>query len=156
MEKTKFGVSAALLSMLCYFTGYVNLTACIILFVAILVWSDCLTAKKNASQAVVLSAFFSIISIILNWLSNSYMNIISTVFNEWFDLYKVYDVLSKGDIMGWLSGLLGFIECVLMIIFVFLSLKGKEIKIPVVTKLVKKHFGEEVEEAKKKEKAEEV
>lgn len=154
MEKTKFGVSAALLSMLCYFTGYVNFTACIILFVAILVWSECLTAKKNAAQAVVLSAFFSLITMILNWLSNSYMSIISTVFTEWFDLYNVYDILSKGDIMGWISGLIGFIECVLMIIFVFISLKGKEIKIPIVTKLVKKHFGEEVEEAKKEEKAE--
>ncbi|MBQ8246730.1 MAG: hypothetical protein IJZ42_06330 [Lachnospiraceae bacterium] len=145
MEKTKFGISVALLSMLCYFTGYVNFTACIILFVAVLAWSDSVAAKKNASQAVVLSAFFSLISMVLNWLSNSYMSIISTIFTNWFDLYDVYDILDNFDIMGWLVGLVGFVELVLMFIFVIMSLKGKDVKIPVVTKLVKKHFGEEEE-----------
>ncbi len=156
MEKTKFGISAALLSMLCYFTGYVNLIACVILFVAILAWSDCLTAKKNATQAVVLSSFFSVLTIVLNWLSSSYMSVISTVFTDWFDLYNVYNVLSKGDVMGWLSGFATFVECVLMIIFVILSLKGKEIKIPVITKLVNKHFGEEANDTEKKDTVEEV
>lgn len=140
MEKTKFGVSAALLSMLCYFTGYFNFTACIILFVAILALSESITAKMNATQAAVLSAFFSLITLILNWLSNSYMKIISTVFTDWFDLYDVYDVLDGLNVMGWIAGVVGFIECILMIIFVFISLKDKEVKIPIVSKLVKKHF----------------
>ena len=145
MEKTKFGVSAALISMLCYFTGYMNFTACIILLVAALVWSDSMVAKKNAAQAAVLAVFFSVISIILNWLSGAYMNIITTVFTNWFDLYKVYEVLSKGDIMGWLSGFLGFVELVLMIVFVFISLKGKVVKIPLISKMIDKHFGDGAE-----------
>lgn len=147
MEKTKFGISVALLSMLCYFTGYIDFTACIILFAVILVWSDSLVAKKNASQAVVLSAFFTLITIVLNWLSNAYIDIIyklSDILNNWFDFYTVQEWLLKADIMGWLAGFVGFVECILMIIFVFMSLKGKNIKIPVVTKLVNKHFDEEV------------
>ena len=143
MEKTKFGVSAAIISMLCYFTGYMNFTACIILLVAALAWSDSIVAKKNASQAAILSVFFSIITIIMNWLSGAYMSIISTVFMDWFDLYKVYDVLSKGDIMGWLSDFIGFVELVLMIVFVFISLKGKVVKIPLISKMINKHFDEE-------------
>lgn len=143
MEKTKFGVSAALLSMLCYFTGYFNFTACIILLIVALVWSESLTLKKNATQAAVLSVFFSLITLVMNWLSNSYMSIISKLFIEWFDLYNVYEILAKGDIMGWLSGFITFVECVLMIIFVFMSLKGKVVKIPFISKMVNKHFGEE-------------
>ncbi len=148
MEKTKFGISVALLSALCYFTGYMNFTACIILMVAVWGWSDSITAKINATQATVLSMFFSLISIVLNWLSNSYMKIISTIFVDWFDLYEVYDVLDNLDFMGWIAGFVGFVECILMIIFVFVSLRDKNIKIPVVSKLVKKHFGEEAEEKK--------
>ncbi len=143
MEKTKFGVSAALISMLCYFTGYMNFTACIILLVAALAWSDSIVAKKNATQAAVLSVFFSLITMIMNWLSSAYMSIISTVFTNWFDLYKVYDVLSKGDIMGWLSDFIGFVELVLMVVFVFISLKGKVVKIPLISKMINKHFDEE-------------
>lgn len=147
MEKTKFGVSVALLSMLCYFTGYIDFTACIILFAVILVWSDSLEAKKNASQAAVLSAFFTLITIILNWLSNTYVDGIyklGEILNKWFDFYTIQEWLLNANIIGWLAGFVSFVECVLMILFVFMSLKGKNIKIPVVTKLVNKHFDEEV------------
>lgn len=145
MEKTKFGVSAALLSALCYFTGYFNSTACILLFVAICVWSDSLVAKKNASQAVILSVLFSLISLVVNWLSSTYMTLISTIFTNWFDLYDVYDILNNFDIMGWISSIIGFVEMVVMFILVIMSFKGKNIKIPVVTKIVDKHMGNEAQ-----------
>ncbi len=145
MEKTKFGVSAALISMLCYFTGYFNFTACIILLVAVCVWSDSIVAKKNAAQAAVLSAIFSLILVVLNRLSGFYMSAISTVCTNWFDWYEAYDILNNFDVMGMLSGLVGFVELVVMFILVIMSIKGKNIKIPVVSKLVDKHMGNEAQ-----------
>lgn len=146
MEKTKFGVSVALLSALSYFLGYYNLTACVVLFAVILLASDSLQAKKNATQALVLSVIFTMVSAVLGWISSGYMDIVGTVSGwlvEWFDWYNAYDILSKLDFMGWLNGLVGFVELVLMFVFVIMSFKNKNIKIPVVTKIVNKHFGEE-------------
>ncbi len=143
MEKTKFGVSVGLLSALCYFTGYFSFTSCVILFAVILACSESVAAKKNASQALVLSVLFSLIATVLGWLSGTYLDMISTLsswFMEWFSWYNAYDILSKLDIMGFLNGIWGLLELVLMIIFVIKSFKGKDIKIPVVTKLVNKHF----------------
>lgn len=146
MEKTKFGVSVGLLSALCYFTGYFSFTSCVILFAVILACSESVAAKKNASQALVLSVLFSLIATVLGWLSGTYLDMISTLsgwFMDWFSWYNAYDILSKLDIMGFLNGIWGLLELVLMIIFVIKSFKGKNIKIPVVTKIVNKHFDEE-------------
>lgn len=151
MEKTKFGVSVGLLSMLCYFTGYANFTACILLLIVALVWSDSLELKKNACQAAVLSVFFSLASIALNWISGKYVDLINTVsgwINKLIDFYEVQNFLVEANLFSFLSGLVGLVELIVMFIFVFKSLKGKSVKIPVVTNIVKKHFGEEVESKK--------
>ncbi len=146
MEKTKFGVSVALLSALSYFLGYYNLTACVVLFAVILAASDSLQAKKNATQALVLSIIFTMVSPVLGWISGGYMYVVETVSDrlvEWFNWYKAYEILSKLDFVGWLNGLVGYVELVLMLVFVIMSFINKNIKIPVVTKIVNKHFGEE-------------
>ncbi len=148
MEKTKLGVSAALLSMLCYFTGYANLTACVILFAVILAFSDSLTAKKNATQALVMSVLFSVVTIVLGWISGSYMSLAGTLsgwFYNWFEWENTYEVMSKFDIMGLLVRIINFVELLIMVVFVIKSLKGKVINIPVVSKLVNKHFSDSEE-----------
>ncbi len=148
MEKTKFGVSVGLLSMLCYFTGYANFTACILLLIVALVWSDSLALKKNACQAAVLSVFFSLASIVLNWISGKYVDLIYTVggwLNKLFDFYEIQNFLVDANLFSFLAGLVGLVEIILMFIFVIKSAKGKTIKIPVVSKMVNKHFGEEAE-----------
>lgn len=149
MEKTKLGVSVAFLSALCYFMGYINLAACTVLFAVVLACSGSAEAKKNASQALILSVFFTAISMVLNWLSGSYIKMISTVsgwFVNWFSWYDAYEVMSKFNIMGILLGFIGIVECVLMVIFVIMSLKGKNIRIPVISKVVEKHVDCESEE----------
>lgn len=146
MEKTKFGVSVALLSMLCYFTGYFSFTSCVILFAVIMACSESVAAKKNASQALVLSVLFSLVSTVLGWLSGTYLDLVGTISSfciEHFSWYNASEILSAFDIMGFLNKIWGLLEIVLMIIFVIKSFKGKDIKIPIVTKIVNKHFGEE-------------
>lgn len=143
MEKTKLGVSVALISMLCYFTGFMNFTACIILMVAVLVWSDSNLAKINATQAAVLSVFFALISTVCNWISTTYIELVNNVFGilaTWWDLSGVQAWFLRVDFMGGIAGLIRFIEFVVMVVLVIMSLKNKEIKLPIVTKLVKKHM----------------
>lgn len=151
MEKTKFGVSAALLSMVCYFTGYMNFTACILMLILALVWSESVTLKKNACQAAVLSIFFELIGIVLGWLSKVYGTIINAIFgllNKLIDLYEVKQWFLDYNAFDLLDKFLGFAECVLMIVFVILCLKNKVIKLPVITKLINKHFDTEETSAK--------
>lgn len=151
MEKTKFGVSAGLLSMICYFTGYTSLTASILMLILALVWSESVTLKKNACQATVLSIFFSLLFTVLNWISGAYeslLNMIFGLFDELLDVSEVQQWFIDNNGFDFLIGFLGFAEFVLMIVFVILSLKNKAVKIPLITKLIDKHFdAEETAEA---------
>lgn len=146
MEKTKFGVSAGLLSMICYFTGYTSLPASLLMLVLALVWSESVTLKKNACQATVLSIFFSLIFTVLNWISGAYeslLNMIFGLFDELLDVSEVQQWFIDNNGFDFLIGFLGFAEFVLMIVFVILSLKNKVVKIPLITKLIDKHFDAE-------------
>ncbi len=142
LKFTKFGVSAALLSMICYFLGYYNLIAVVGMMVFVLVLADSDDLKKNAIQAVLFSLFVSVISTILVALSNSYSSCLSTIFSfiNTSDAYEVKNVLMKLDIANFLSKLLNILEFVALLIFVFGSIKGKTVKIPFVTKMLDKHF----------------
>lgn len=146
MEKTKFGVSAGLLSMICYFTGYTSLTASILMLILALAWSESVTLKKNACQATVLSIFFSLLYTVMNWISGAYeslLNMIFGLFDELLDVSEVQQWFIDNNGFDFLIGFLGFAEFVLMIVFVILSLKNKAVKIPLITKLIDKHFDAE-------------
>ena len=146
MEKTKFGVSAGLLSMICYFTGYTSLPASLLMLILALVWSESVTLKKNACQATVLSIFFSLIFTVLNWISGAYeslLNMIFGLFDELLDVSEVQQWFIDNNGFDFLIGFLGFAEFVLMIVFVIISLKNKVVKIPLFTKLINKHFDAE-------------
>ena len=146
MEKTKFGVSAGLLSMICYFTGYTSLPASLLMLILALVWSESVTLKKNACQATVLSIFFSLLFTVLNWISGAYeslLNMIFGLFDELLDVSEVQQWFIDNNGFDFLIGFLGFAEFVLMIVFVILSLKNKVVKIPLITKLIDKHFDAE-------------
>lgn len=143
MEKTKFGVSVAFLSMLCYFTGYMNFTACILLLILALVWADSATLKKNACQAAFLSIFFDLIRLVLSWIAGIYGSVINFIFdiiNNWVDLYELKSFLIEYSAFDGIVSLLGFVEWVLMIVLVILCLKHKTIKLPIISKIVNKHF----------------
>ena len=157
MQKcTKLGISVALLSMLCYFSGYYNFTACAIFFVAILIYSENKDLRINATQAIVFSALYTVISGILSQFSGVIYDVIyyfASLFNTFKAypvsdfIYGVADWMNAFDIIKFCNNVLRILYFIFTVIFVFGSLKGKVCKVPFVTKIVEKHFSDETADA---------
>lgn len=146
----KLTVSVGLLSALCFFAGYYNWLAAIILMVAVLALSGDIVLKKNAVSATVFSAVFSVILTILSWISRQYLNILSlienTFYKNWDDVYnvtRVFRTYFDGADLIW--EILRVVFFIMTIIFVFKALKGDVVKVPFVSKLVEKHVRDDAE-----------
>lgn len=138
MNLTKFGISAALISVVGYFAGYVGIVPMVLLFIFALYSDADIVVKKNVTQATILSIFFSIVVTVLAACSSGYIDFIG-LFSE---AYNVYNVLSKLNFCSWLVTS-NILEFAVMIYAVIASFKGNVVKLPVISKLVNKHFGEE-------------
>ena len=168
----RFGVSVAFISAFAFFCGWYNFTWLLVgTILVLLLAGEEEILKKNVLNAFFLSFISLIANIVLGWISRKYLgllfnlstssvNWISTAMN--FDIGKtdVYTIFTKLDIAGFIVNILGFVEFVLMVIFVILSLMGKTVKVPVANALALKVMGlapvkEKKEKAAKEEKAEE-
>jgi len=168
----RFGVSVAFISAFAFFCGWYNFTWLLVgTILVLLLAGEEEILKKNVLNAFFLSFIILIANIVLGWISRKYLgllfnlstssvNWISTAMN--FDIGKtdVYTIFTKLDIAGFIVNILGFVEFVLMVIFVILSLMGKTVKVPVANALALKVMGlapvkEKKEKAAKEEKAEE-
>ncbi len=143
MKLTKFGVSVALISAVAYFAGYVGIVPIVLLFIFALYTDIEIVAKKNITQAMIISVFFSILAMVFGACSNGYMDFIGLFSGA----YGVYNVLSKLDFCSWLKTICSIAEFVIMIYAVVAAFKGDVVKLPIVSKMVEKHFGEETETA---------
>ena len=168
----RFGVSVAFISAFAFFCGWYNFTWLLVgTILVLLLAGEEEILKKNVLNAFFLSFIILIANIVLGWISRKYLgllfnlstssvNWISTAMN--FDIGKtdVYTIFTKLDIAGFIVNILGFVEFVLMVIFVILSLMGKTVKVPVANALALKVMGlapvkEKKEKAAREEKAEE-
>lgn len=168
----RFGVSVAFISAFAFFCGWYNFTWLLVgTILVLLLAGEEEILKKNVLNAFFLSFIILIANIVLGWISRKYLgllfnlstssvNWISTAMN--FDIGKtdVYTIFTKLDIAGFIVNILGFVEFVLMVIFVILSLMGKTVKVPVANALALKVMGlapvkEKKEKTAKEEKAEE-
>lgn len=168
----RFGVSVAFISAFAFFCGWYNFTWLLVgTILVLLLAGEEEILKKNVLNAFFLSFIILIANIVLGWISGKYLgllfnlstssvNWISTAMN--FDIGKtdVYTIFTKLDIAGFIVNILGFVEFVLMVIFVILSLMGKTVKVPVANALALKVMGlapvkEKKEKAAKEEKADE-
>ena len=168
----RFGVSVAFISAFAFFCGWYNFTWLLVgTILVLLLAGEEEILKKNVLNAFFLSFIILIANIVLGWISRKYLgllfnlstssvNWISTAMN--FDIGKtdVYTIFTKLDIAGFIVNILGFVEFVLMVIFVILSLMGKTVKVPVANALALKVMGlapvkEKKEKAAKEENAEE-
>ncbi len=143
----KLCVSVGLLSALAFFAGYYSWISCVILLAIVLICDTELTLKKNVIASTVLAAAISVIQVILNFVSSCYSDLLSTVndlFDFWSEIYSVTDVLRKLDIADLISSILGIVYFVATIIFIIKSLKGNEVKVPFVSKLIDKHIVKEM------------
>lgn len=136
---TKYGVSAALIGALAYFLGTVGMFYAIALFVIVLVLDFGKEAKKRVATAVLFCVVYALVMSGVNYLSSFWLDFCN-LFNS---MHQVYSILVKLNIFGYIYDILGFVKYILVVVFVVISLRGKDVKIPMISKMVAKHFGEE-------------
>lgn len=152
MEKdSKLGVSVGLLGFVCYLLGYFSISMSALLFVLLLVFAENKKVKVNAASALSFALIITVIQDVLDLISVKFFDII-----KWFGafftssraldtFYEITKWLNQFDIVSFISGLIGIVFFVMMVVFAFSSLKGKTVKTPFVYKTVCKAFDYEEE-----------
>ena len=135
MEKTKLGISVALLSALTFLSGYLGITVLVLLAGYILIREENVYLKKTAVGTVVLYLAFAALSICVGLLSN-FFSLIN--FGGWMYGSIVYTITN--GLTSTLSTLVAIAEKVVFGLLALFALMGKEVKIPVIDKFVGKHF----------------
>ncbi|MBP5495111.1 MAG: hypothetical protein J6X97_08440 [Lachnospiraceae bacterium] len=160
----RFGVSVAFISAFAFFCGWYDFRWLLIgTILVLLLAGEEEKLKKNVLNAFFLSFILLIANMVLSWISRKYLGMlidlstskwdwVSNIMNARIAKTTVYTVFTKLDLAGFIVSILGFVEFVLMIIFVILSLLGKEVKVPVANGLALKAMGL-VQPKEKKEKA---
>ncbi len=139
MNFSKFAVSTALLSGVAYLLAFTGVTPIVLLFIFVLFADLEVSVKKNVSQALLLNLFFSVTSVLLVTLSSWYLKLVGAdLIME--NAYSIYKILASLNIFSWLNGFLGLCEFVVLVLAFFTVVKGKDLKIPVITKFVDNHF----------------
>ena len=168
----RFGVTVAFISAFAFFCGWYSFSWILIgTILVLLLAGDEEVLKKNVLNAFFLSFILLIANMVLGWISRKYLGFLFDLSTSKFDWVRtvmstdigktdVYTIFTKLDIAGFIVNILGFVEFVLMVIFVILSLMGKTVKVPVANALALKVMGlapvkEKKEKAAKEEKAEE-
>ena len=168
----RFGVTVAFISAFAFFCGWYSFSWILIgTILVLLLAGDEEVLKKNVLNAFFLSFILLIANMVLGWISRKYLGMlfnlstssvdwIRTAINTNIGKTDLYTIFTKLDIAGFIVNILGFVEFVLMVIFVILSLMGKTVKVPVANALALKVMGlapvkEKKEKAAKEEKAEE-
>ncbi len=139
MEKTKLGISVCLMGALVFLTGYVGLTALVLVGGYVLLKEESRTLKKYAVYTLVLYLVFLAASMVIAFVGNVF-DVLN--FKSW--MYSV-DVISTiygiiRAILSTLSSILSIAEKLVFGLFAVGALTGKEIKIAALDKLVEKHF----------------
>ena len=120
--------------------GYFSLIPMTLLFIFVLYTNLDLTAKKNITQALTMSILFSVTLTVISFCINGYVKLLDKVFVDIFENYDLYEKLSNLNAFNGLSTIIAILEFVVMIYAVIVALKGKVVKLPIITKLVDKHF----------------
>ncbi len=165
----RFGVSVAFISAFAFFCGWYSFSWILIgTILVLLLAGDEEVLKKNVLNAFFLSFILLIANMVLGWISRKYLGMlfnlstssvdwIRTAINTNIGKTDLYTIFTKLDIAGFIVNILGFVEFVLMVIFVILSLMGKTVKVPVANALALKVMGlAPVKEKKEKAAKEEV
>lgn len=150
MKCEKMGISVALFSALAFVFGWYSLTMVLILMLAVICCSNNDTLRKNVMTAFMFSLLFWAVTIVLNYISGAYINIVYKIGDLILKFFKslayskvsnVEDWFIRFNIFSWIVKILNFAQFVLMIIFVIMSFKGKEVKAPIFANLASRAFG---------------
>lgn len=135
MEKSKLGISVGLLSALTFLTGYLGITAMVLVVGYILIREENTTLKKNAVGTVVLYLAFLAISLCIGILDN-----VVDVFNFGGWMYGTLMYTITNGFISTLNCIVSIAEKVVFGLLAVFALLGKEVKIPLIDKFVEKHF----------------
>jgi len=139
MEKTKLGISVALMGAFVFLSGYLGITVLVLVGGYILLKEESRTLKKYVVYTLVLYLVFLAITMLLSLVSNV-LNIVD--FNSW-----IYSVRVLSTIFSFIRNCIATLNCVIsvaeLVVFGLLAVgafSGKEIKIAALDKFVEKHF----------------
>lgn len=133
-QKSKLGISVALLASGMFFLGIVNYLALIAVAIYIFIREDNVWLKKTAVFAVVLVVFFAAVNFVLSTLSG-----LVSIFNLNID-FVVNPVVVLTRLFSILTRIVNIAEFVFLVVFGFMALGGKSIKIGFINKLCDKHM----------------
>ena len=140
MEKSKLGISVALLSAICWLLGYYGgYVAAALAIGYVLLKEENAWLKKSVLKLLVLMLTFSLASTVI-YLLPTVLNLLYS----FLEIFNVHFYLSFIDrIMNFISNIVSFVKLVLFMSVAILPLLGKEVKLPVVddllNKLLEKH-----------------
>lgn len=139
MQKTRLGISAALLGAVVCFSGLFSGYLLVFLLTAyILLMEENVWLKKTAVKTVAVLMVFSLLNAVLGLIPDliSVITSIFNIFNGSFSIRILSSIISAA------RSVLGFLETLLLLGLGFKALNQGTIKIPMIDKLVDKAFGE--------------
>lgn len=135
--KAKLGISVGLLGAITYlmalFGGYLYL---FVLIGYILIVEENIWLKKSAIKAIAVCLFFSVITTVVGLIPDLIyvINKFCCIFEETLSA----EVLSK--IIDFIQAVISFVRTIVILILGITALNQSTIKLPVVDKLIDKHF----------------
>ena len=143
MEKTKLGISVSLLGALVFLSGYLEITALVLVGGYVLLKEESEKLKRCVMYSLILFLGFLVASIVLEVLG-SVLSVFN--FNNWMYemdvmdvIYTIYSVFRS--IISSFVSILGIAKIVVFGIFTVGTLMGKELKIAFLDKIVDKFLG---------------
>lgn len=137
MQKTKLGVTVALLGSLIYFVGlFGGYIPVIILSGYVLLMEENVWLKKSAVKSVAVLIMFSLFSSLLNLIPGA-INFVDDIFNIVGGHFTIGVVVS---IVNMLTSALSLLRTLLLILLGLKALNQGDISVPGIDKLVNKCF----------------
>lgn len=135
MQKTKLGVSVAVVGAAMYFFGYFSgYTAMLLLAGYVLLMEENEWLKKTAVKAVATMVVFSLLSVLIGLIPNVFDFIRDIC--DLFGGYVSFSVIFK--IQNLLNSALRLVEAIVFLLLGLKALRQGTIKVPVVDNLVNK------------------
>ncbi len=128
-QKSKLGISVALLGAGMFFLGIVSYLALIAVAIYIFIREDNTWLRKTALFAVILAVFFAAVNFVLGAITG----LISAATNI------VLMISIASTVFSVLTTLVNIAEFVLLLLFGFMALGGKSLNIGFINKLYDKH-----------------
>ncbi len=136
MQKTKLGITVALMGAALYFMGLINILGLVILAGYVLLFEENEWLKKSAVKAVTIVFAFALISVVVSF-SNDIFGVINNIIS-WFDSsVRISWPLSLDSIV---LNIINALEKLILIILGFKAFSQSSLSIGPIDKVVNKNM----------------